>query len=136
MYTGSSPSYKERYSKNINAPAGVHIMNKNEKTALRKLKIKTGLSEQDLRKEKKYRKELSDAQTRKGDKDQYDRDIVSLIKRATSEVKLPVEHPKTKEKIKELLSINGYLRFRFYGGVPGVNAVIYRYKAIRKNRKK
>lgn len=45
MVTGSSQSYREGYSKNINAPAGVHIMNKNESITLRKLKIKTGLSE-------------------------------------------------------------------------------------------
>ena len=54
------------YSKNINAPDGIHIMNKNERKALAKLKRKTGLNEEQLRKEKKYRKILSEAQKSKG----------------------------------------------------------------------
>jgi hypothetical protein len=53
---------KVYHSKNINVPIGIHIMNKNEKKALRKLKCETGLTEEELRKEKKYRKILSDEQ--------------------------------------------------------------------------
>ena len=40
---------------------------------LRKLKSQTGLTESELREEKKYRKMLSDAQQRKGSKTAKDR---------------------------------------------------------------
>jgi len=88
-------------SKNINAPKGVHIMNKNESAALRKLKKETGLTEEELRKEKKYRKILSEAQKEKGDKDTYDRLVINVIKMVTRETKLPVQHPDFKLKLKE-----------------------------------
>ena len=48
----------EHRSKNFNVPAGIHVMNKNESTALRKLKKETGLTEEELRKEKKISKDI------------------------------------------------------------------------------
>ena len=52
-YTFYDDNYiPEGRSKNYHAPAGVHIMNKNESATLRKLKKETGLTEEELRKEK------------------------------------------------------------------------------------
>lgn len=120
-------------SKNIDIPPGIHIMNKNEKTALRKLKKETGLSEEEIRKEKKYRKILSDAQVERGSKDDYDRKIISIVKYSTRETKLPLEHPKTKEKIKE--SIEKPHRRWGICDKPSVEKVIQRYKSLKKENK-
>lgn len=46
----------------LSLPNGVHLMNKNEAKVMRQLKKKTGLSEEEIREVKKYRKMLSDAQ--------------------------------------------------------------------------
>jgi hypothetical protein len=94
----------ESYSKNFNAPAGVHIMNKNERRALRKLKKQTGLNEVEIRKEKKFRKILSEAQKQKGNKSIFDRLILRIVKVVTQETKLPVQHPEFKEKLNEELN--------------------------------
>lgn len=118
-------------SKNINVPPGIHIMNKNEKTALRKLKKETGLSEEEIRKEKKYRKILSDAQVERGPKDDYDRKIISIVKSSTRETKLPLEHPKTKEKIKEFIE----KPFWRICSKPSVEKVIQQYKSLKKENK-
>lgn len=122
-------------SKNIYAPKGIHIMNKNEKTALRKLKKETGLSEEELRKEKKYRKILSEAQKSGGPKDNYDRNLISLVKKVLKEAKLPVDHPQVRELIKDRLDHNPYWGRVWHYGTPAVNDVISRYKALRKKQK-
>lgn len=123
----------ESRSKNYNAPVGVHIMNKNESAALRKLKKETGLSEEEIRKEKKYRKILSEAQKEKGNKDDIDRMIIYIVKKITSETKLPVEHPRTKEKIKEYISSSKITWGR--GFKPSLDKVISRYLSLRKKSK-
>ena len=84
---------REHYSRNFDAPAGVHIMNKNESKMLRKLKIKTGLTEVEIRNEKKYRKMLSEAQKEVGNKSRFIRRAEGMLKSITKELKLPNEHP-------------------------------------------
>lgn len=84
---------EEHHSKNFNAPAGVHIMNKNESKMLRKLMSETGLTEVELREQKKYRKMLSDAQKEVGKKSRFLRRAESMLKSVTKELKLPNEHP-------------------------------------------
>lgn len=54
--------YYKYGSDNYFAQKGVHIMNKNERRALNKLKKSTGLSEEEIRKIKQYRIILSNAQ--------------------------------------------------------------------------
>jgi hypothetical protein len=96
--------YPEHRSKNINAPAGVHIMNKNESKMLRKLMSETGLTEVELRKEKKYRKMLSDAQKEQGNKNRFFRRAERMLKSVTKELKLPNEHPLVIEEFGKRLS--------------------------------
>jgi hypothetical protein len=56
------PYHDRRHRLKITLPPNVHFMNKNEAKMLRKLRAKTGLSEEVLRSFKKYRKVLSDSQ--------------------------------------------------------------------------
>ncbi len=80
------------------APKGVHIPNKNEAKLLRKLKAETGLTEEELRKIKKYRVMLSEAQDKgekptentKTDKEKLQENIMKSV---TKDLKLAKEHP-------------------------------------------
>jgi hypothetical protein len=86
---------REYHSKNINAPAGVHVMNKNEAKLCRRLMAETGLSESELREHKKYRVMLSEEQ--KADLKRKCGKVTSfkkaIMKQVTKELKLPKEHP-------------------------------------------
>ena len=66
-----------------------HIPNKNEAKKLRQLMAETGLKEEELRKYKKYRKILSDAQ-----KPEVKKKSNPILKSITQELKLAKEHPK------------------------------------------
>jgi hypothetical protein len=123
-------------SKNINAPKGVHIMNKNESAALRRLKQETGLTEEELRKEKKYRKILSDAQKQKGTKTDRDRFVLGIVKSATQHTKLAAEHPKTIQKINEIIEERKkYCYWRANHGIDSANSILTEYKQIKKREK-
>lgn len=108
--------YSVGYSKNFYAPEGVHITNKNESKKLRQLMSETGLTEEELRKDKKYRKLLSNAQTKVGNKGSYIRYLLKLRKKVTKELKLPKEHPLVLERLKEVIEeekdVCGYYSFR------------------------
>lgn len=94
---------QEAYSRNINAPTGVHIMNKNEAKLCRKLMAETGLTETELRTHKKYRKMLSDEQ-KKGTKAKLhpiDKARRDCMKTVTKLLKLPKEHPTVIKAYKE-----------------------------------
>lgn len=82
------------------APAHIHVKNKNEGELLRKLMSQTGLSEWELRENKKYRIELSQAQKAKGEKNQMQRYARKLLKSVTKELKLAKEHPLVLEKLR------------------------------------
>lgn len=86
-------------------PANVHQMNKNEAKMLRKLSSETGLSENELRQIKKYRKMLSEAQDEgeTSTKTLQERYVNRLMKRVTKELKLAKEHPTVIARFKELL---------------------------------
>lgn len=121
-------------SKNYNVPPGIHIMNQNEKKALRKLKKETGLSEEEIRKVQKYRIILSEAQKEKGVKNELDNKIVNVVKRITKQTKLPVQHPEFKTVLKDY--IEKYPIKRQYSfGVISVDDVILQYLRLRKNVK-
>jgi len=123
--------YPEHHSKNINAPAGVHVMNKNESKMLRKLMSETGLTEVELRLEKKYRKMLSDAQKEEGKKDRYLRNAEQALKSITKELKLPNEHPSVIEAFDKLIK-NGGRRFSYSWLNPNAKELI---KQIEKQKK-
>ena len=95
-------------SRNKNAPVAIHIMNKDESKVLRRLMSEIGMTEEEVRTHKKYRKMLSDAQV-KGQKrlrsrNQKLKDMV--MKDITRELKLSKEHPKVIERYK--VAIKGY----------------------------
>jgi hypothetical protein len=94
-------------SRNINAPDGVHIMNKDEAKELRRLRAETGMGEVELRTHKRYRVLLSEAQ-KKGEiaKRTYHQKVLDrIMKSVTKELKLAKEHPKVvalyKARLKE-----------------------------------
>lgn len=126
------------HSKNFNVPKGVHIMNKNESALLRKLMAETGMSEEELRKEKKYRIMLSEAQKAIGSKDDNDRLVLTFVKGILKELKLPVEHYKVKDEINNHLNnpSNYYTqRFRWRLWPMDATSIIRVYLSIRKKQK-
>lgn len=89
------------WSKHKSVDSNIHVMNKNERKALRQLKAKLKQSELDIRKSKKNRKTLSDAQKRHGDKSPHERMLLRIQKQVTKKMKLPREHPLVKEALIE-----------------------------------
>jgi len=92
-------------SKNRNVPRGVHIMGKPEAKVCRKLMADTGLTEEELREHKKYRKLLSEAQ-KEGEKAKLNarqKKKRDLMKKATKTTGLAKEHPDTKKVYAELV---------------------------------
>jgi len=77
-----------------NAP---HAPNKNESECLRRIMSKTGLSDEEVRSHKIYRKQLADASKEHGNKSKEARYIIRFLKRITKKTKLPIDHPLTKE---------------------------------------
>ena len=109
--------HQQNGSKNINAPKGKHIMNKNEAKLCRKLMSETGLSEEELREHKTYRIQLSVAQKEgeqriRSRQEKYKR---SVMKEVTKELKLAKEHPDClalyKEKMETRKPIWGWGRW-------------------------
>ena len=76
---------------------GEHVMNKNESTVMRRLQSETGLSEEEVREHKKYRKMLSAAQSANtyAPGAQGERAAKRLLKRVTRSLKLAKRHPDT-----------------------------------------
>jgi len=125
-------SYDDEYydnyqfgSKNLNAPKGVHIKNKNEAKLCRKLMASTGLTEAELRTHKKYRKMLSEEQ-KKGTKAKLhpvDKARRNCMKSITKLLKLPKEHPLVIKAYKEEWekrkhSIFGHRSFIYHTASP------------------
>lgn len=74
-----------------------HYPNKNEARILRRIRSQTGLSEQEIRRDYKYRKMLSEAQ-KQGQKPKYsptEKFWHNLIQKACRETGLAKEHPDT-----------------------------------------
>ena len=87
----------ESYSRNYHAVG--HVMNKDEARVMRQLKAKTGLSEKEIRQEKKYRILLSTAQ-KQGRKKKTELSIdeqlkENVIKSVCKDVGLARNHPDT-----------------------------------------
>lgn len=72
-----------------------HVMNKNEAKLCRKLMSETGKTEEELRKDKKYRKMLSEAQKegQKPKRTRLQKARDKVMKTITRRLKLPKEHP-------------------------------------------
>jgi hypothetical protein len=82
-----------------------HYPNKNEAELLRKIKAETGLSEEEIRSIKTYRKMLSEAQKQgqKAKRTDTEKYYQKLIKEACKETKLAREHPLTLWVLEELI---------------------------------
>ncbi len=89
------------------AKPGEHIPNKNEAKLLRKLMSQTGMSEEELRSHKKYRRMLSQAQkvpaAKKSDEQKR---LDNIMKGVTKNLKLAKEHPKVQEEFHRILKEN------------------------------
>lgn len=82
-----------------------HYPNKDEAKELRKIMRSTGLSEKEVREDKKYRKMLSDAQ-KSGQKSKHtlqEKWCYMIAKKACRTTGLPREHPETIKALNELL---------------------------------
>lgn len=92
-----------------------HILNKNESKTLRRLMSETGLTEEELRKHKKYRIQLSIAQKKRGKgKSDVDQIMLMELKRVLRELKLPKEHPKVFELFKrKIIEYNNKIRIGY-----------------------
>ena len=111
------------YNKNYNVPSHIHIMNKNEAKVMRRLKNETGLTEVEIRKVKKYRIMLSEAQKEgqkgKGTRVQKARDEV--MKYVCRKLKLAKEHPDVQKAYRE----EWERRRKEYVNRPWCNSSIY-----------
>ena len=63
--------------------------------------------------------------------DEYDRKIFRIVRSATKELKLPVEHPLVKEEIRKIIE---RVRWGFFSKPP-IRTVILQYLKLRKNQK-
>jgi len=82
-----------------------HIPNKAEGKLLRKLMAQTGMAEEEIRSEKKYRKMLAE-ESKKGESDnnhKNSREERKLMKIVTKKLGLAKEHPKSIAMFNELL---------------------------------
>jgi hypothetical protein len=82
-----------------------HYPNKDEAQELRKIMASTGLSEEEVRQDKKYRKMLSDAQKagQKAKRTEIERFYQKLIKEACKETGLTPQHPETLKALDEII---------------------------------
>ncbi len=96
---------RTKKAKKILANPGKHIMNKNESKKLRQLMVETGLSEAELRADKKYCKILSEAQKvgTESKASKTEKFYRGIIKAACMQSKLVPQHPETLKIIEELL---------------------------------
>jgi hypothetical protein len=91
-----------------------HYPNKDEAQALRKIMSSTGLSEEEVRADKKYRIELSEAQKlgQKPKRTETERTFQRLIKHACKKTGLVPEHPETLKALQEILDKDALSYFR------------------------
>ena len=111
MYCDNRPEYGSR---NAYAPAGVHVMNKDEGRVMRRLKNETGLTEEQIREVKKYRVMLSEAQKsgQKAKRTKLEKAQDNVMKSVTRKLKLAKEHPFVQKEYKE-----EWMRRRETGGI-------------------
>ena len=108
-----------------------HYPNKNESRELRKIMAETGLSEAEVRADKKYRKQLSDAQKAglKPKRSEAELWYHHCIKEACRKTGLAKEHPETLMELQAVLDerYNGWRRPKFTTEKLSATAVIKNY---------
>lgn len=112
-----------------------HYPNADESKVLRRIMAETGLTEEEVRGEKKYRKELSVAQKlgQKAKRSGAEKWCHHIIKLACRETQLAKEHPKTIEVIDRILAERksggwgfGYRRIFLWSNPPESAKVLLR----------
>ncbi len=105
MYEDDEDSYPDSYLSMRKLHAnGKHIPNKHEGEMLRKLMSQNNMTEEEVRKVKKFRVKLANARSRKGS-GKNSRPAIRLMRRVTKELKLAKEHPKCIARFNELLHL-------------------------------
>ena len=91
-----------------------HYPNKDEAQELRKIMASTGLSEKEVRADKKYRKMLSDAQKvgQKAKRTEVEKFYQDLIKEACKKTGFAPQHPDTLKALQEVIE---YRKGRSWG---------------------
>jgi hypothetical protein len=95
-----SNSKKRSFKYFLFSDAG-HIPNKHEAETLRKIMAETNLTEEEIREIPKYKKQLSIAQKKQGNKSSKDRTWIFVLKQVLRKCKLPKEHPDVRKLFKE-----------------------------------
>lgn len=116
-----------------------HYPNTDEAKVLRRIMAETGLTEEEVRAEKKYRQELSKARLsgQKAKRSDAEKWCHNIIKKACRETQLAKEHPKTIEAIDRILAERksggwgfGYRSLFLYSNEPENAIKMYVGKAI------
>jgi hypothetical protein len=104
-YYNPQPSINSRKTKKILSDPTKHYPNKDEAQELRKIMASTGLTEKEVREDKKYRKQLSDAQKagQKAKRGVATKWYQLQIKKACRQTKLAPQHPETLKALDEIL---------------------------------
>jgi hypothetical protein len=98
----SKHSYR-RYLAKKNSPHNVHVMSKDEAKVMRRIQAQTGLTEDEVRQQKKYRCQLSKSQCKeKHGKTREQQARITLMKQATRKLGLAKRHPLVIEEYKRL----------------------------------
>ena len=117
IYENDSYKSISKKSKKIQFDNTKHYPNKDEAALLRKLMAENGLSEDEVRSIKKYRKMLTDAQ-KSGEKRKrctQEKFYKDLIKSACKETGLVPQHPKTLEVLQTKIDEAVYNRRNWFG---------------------
>ena len=108
-----------------------HYPNKNESTLLRKIKSKTGLSEEEIRDIKKYRKMLADASksSEKSELSASEKYYRNCIKDACKKTGLVPQHPETLKVLEEINNNKNrlYMPWFLYFNNESANSIVRKY---------
>lgn len=108
-----------------------HYPNKNESALLRKIKSETGLSEEEIRDIKKYRKMLAEASksSEKSAQSASEKYYKLQIKYACQETGLVPQHPKTLEALEKILDNKNrmYLPWYLFYSNESAKSVVRKY---------
>jgi hypothetical protein len=116
-YYCPTPAVGGKKAEKIRKDPTKHYPNKDEASELRKIMSSTGLTEEEVRKDKKYRIQLSNAQKegQKPKRTETERTFQRLIKLACKHTGLTPQHPDTIKALQEILNkrSKGYFSYSF-----------------------
>lgn len=129
--------YRGKKGAKIDNDPSKHYPNANEAKTLRRIMSSTGLSEEEVRADETYRKQLAKAQKegQKAKRSDPERWCHDIIKKACKETGLAKEHPKTIELIDKILAerkagswgVHYHFRFFMSGAPENAKVLLERY---------